>query len=649
MLRLLRTCIALILAVFLVAVTPGIPAHAQATHDFAAIDSIMARLMDMYNIPGAALALVQDDQVIYSKGYGFRSVEDKQPVTPDTVFAIGSVTKSFTALDVAQLADQGKFSLDAPVITYLPDFKLSDPAATKALTVREVISHTSGLPRADELWAYQPPASRAQVISDMAKIPVTAKPGTLWQYCNQNFVLAGYLVEKVSGQTWEQYTQQHVFDPLGMKSANFTIEDLQKATHYALPYLPDVLKDYAAVPFTNSQYQGVKPMGPAGSINANVLDMAQYARFQLGDGTLDGQRLVSQKLLDAMHTRQIDVKGATEGNLLASISLTSNIGYGYGWFTEEYRGYKLVQHDGIIAGYTSEVMLIPSEKIGIVFLFNTNSPLFTDAARLSIMENLLVLKPEQDIAQAINTRYHVDPAEYKKDVAVAKAYKADSAALMKVTGDYSGLAGDASLVVRDGALHLLIATGKQDVVLIPLAPDTYLINGTLGSVIMIKPDASGVMTAYQDGTVVAQRLDKSAKATTYVDSQGRFTLTIPAGLTSQRKGDLLIVQPTVNPAGTMLVLASDSGADDLLTTVGTLVKRLLPKFDGKPVNQRDIPINTLKWTQFIYILPDGELFVVEATRQGKTDYFITLQGTQAVVQALTGNLNTMLLSFKITI
>src|SRR5689334_3629436 len=148
--RLLRTCFALTLAVLLIGLAPGVsaptPAHAQATHDFVAIDSIMARLMDMYNIPGTALALVQDDKVIYSKGYGFRSYEDKQPVTPDTVFAIGSVSKSFTALDVAQLVDQGKMSLDAPVINYLPDFKLSDAAATKALTVGEVISHSSGLP-----------------------------------------------------------------------------------------------------------------------------------------------------------------------------------------------------------------------------------------------------------------------------------------------------------------------------------------------------------------------------------------------------------------------------------------------------------------------------------------------------------------------
>src|SRR5260370_41969703 len=124
MLRLLRISIPVLLTALLVGIAPGISAHAQATHDFAAIDSLTARLMDMYNVPGVALALVQNDQVIYDKGYGYRSVEDQQPVTPDTVFAIGSVPKSFTPLDVAQLVEQGTNALEAAIINYLPAFKL---------------------------------------------------------------------------------------------------------------------------------------------------------------------------------------------------------------------------------------------------------------------------------------------------------------------------------------------------------------------------------------------------------------------------------------------------------------------------------------------------------------------------------------------
>src|SRR5262249_3345834 len=156
-------------------------------------------------------------------GYGYRDVKAKTTVTENTVFAIGSISKSFTSMSVMQLVDQGKIDLDSPVIKYLPDFKLADPDLTKTVTVRNIMSHASGLPRADELWYQNVPASRKQVIDDMVKIKPTAKAGALWQYCNQNFVLAGYLVEKITGQTWEQYVKQHILDPLGMKTTNFNV------------------------------------------------------------------------------------------------------------------------------------------------------------------------------------------------------------------------------------------------------------------------------------------------------------------------------------------------------------------------------------------------------------------------------------------
>src|SRR5262249_44332417 len=157
------------------AALPSMPAQAAAARDFTDIDTIVNTLIAMYHIPGVALALVQNGQVIYTKGYGYRDYVAKLPVTPKTVFSIGSITKSFTGLDIAQLVDAGKIDLDTPVIKYLPDFKLSDPDATKVLTVREVISHSSGLPRSDISWYTRTPASRAAVIADMAKIPLTAK------------------------------------------------------------------------------------------------------------------------------------------------------------------------------------------------------------------------------------------------------------------------------------------------------------------------------------------------------------------------------------------------------------------------------------------------------------------------------------------
>ncbi len=336
---------ALVLCVLLVGNGLGTMHPVDAAQDFGTtIDATVNRLLDMYSVPGAAIGIVQNGKVIYTKGYGYADVDKKQAVDTQTVFSVGSISKSFTVLDLAQLVDQGKIDLDAPVIKYLPDFKLSDPTATKTLTVREVISHASGLPRTDDRLM-QNFDSRKQIVDDMVNISMTAKPGQAWQYCNQNFVLAGYLVEQISGQTWEQYTQQHVFDPLGMKSASFGVDAIQGAADHAQPYVPDILQGAAPMPYADLQKKIIDLIGPAGSINANVLDMAQYALFQLGDGSFNGKQIVSKAQFDQMHTKQISVAGMPEGNQLVQLSLTKDIGYGFGWFTETYRGHNLF-HSG---------------------------------------------------------------------------------------------------------------------------------------------------------------------------------------------------------------------------------------------------------------------------------------------------------------
>ncbi len=169
-------------------------AAVHAAPDFSAIDATVNQLLAMYSVPGAAIGIVQNGQVVYTKGYGYADAEHKTPVTEQTVFSIGSVSKSFTVLDLAQLAEAGKVDLDAPVIRYLPDFKLSDPDATKALTIRQVLSHSTDSPADDRLVLGL--NSRKQIVADMVNIALTGKPGQVWQYCNQNFVLAGYLVER---------------------------------------------------------------------------------------------------------------------------------------------------------------------------------------------------------------------------------------------------------------------------------------------------------------------------------------------------------------------------------------------------------------------------------------------------------------------
>jgi len=183
--------------------------------EFSASDALTLRLMSTHNVPGAALALIKDGSIVLEKGYGFRDLAAQAPVTIATLFNIGSISKSFTALGVAQLVDQHQVDLDAPVIRYIPDLRLSDPLATQVVTL---LSQTSGLP-ADEQSPQQVPATRDGIVSEFASMPITAQPGTRFQYCSRSIVLAAYVLERITDQSWEAFTRTHIFAPLGMTSA----------------------------------------------------------------------------------------------------------------------------------------------------------------------------------------------------------------------------------------------------------------------------------------------------------------------------------------------------------------------------------------------------------------------------------------------
>jgi CubicO group peptidase (beta-lactamase class C family) len=261
--------------------------------DFSSSDALMLRLMSMHNVPGAALALIKDGSIVLEKGYGFRHLAAHAPITTATLFNIGSISKSFTALGVAQLVDEHQVDLDAPVIRYIPDLRLIDPQATQAVTLRQLLSHTSGLP-ADEQWPQQVPATRAGIVSEFASMPITAQPGTRFQYCSRCIVLAAYVLERVTGQSWEAYTRTHIFAPLGMSMASFGPLGLEQAPDRAQPYRHDGVLGEVPVPWSRLRY--LEPLGPGGGIDASVDEMARYALLQLDDGTMFGQRILSTAL-----------------------------------------------------------------------------------------------------------------------------------------------------------------------------------------------------------------------------------------------------------------------------------------------------------------------------------------------------------------
>jgi CubicO group peptidase (beta-lactamase class C family) len=355
-------------------------ARAEAPVDTQAVDTLMLDLIARYDVPGAAVALIKRGGVVLEKGYGFRHLTTHAPVTAHTLFNIGSISKSFTALGIAQLVDRHKLDLDAPVIGYAPDLRLSDPQVARRVTLRQLLSHTSGLP-ADEQWPGQVPASRQGIIREFATMPITAQPGTRFQYCSRCVVLAAYVLERISGQTWETYTRTQILAPLGMTAASFGPSGLERTIDAAQPYQHDSALGHIQVPWQRLAY--LDPLAPAGGIDASIADLTRYALFELGDGAMFGVRVLSAQMMAELHRPEIAVgPGWTSPRF-------DDLHHALGWFTAEYRGVRLIYHNGANPGFRAAIVLVPATKAGVVVLANSDASQFTSAASVRLLEQLL--------------------------------------------------------------------------------------------------------------------------------------------------------------------------------------------------------------------------------------------------------------------
>jgi len=271
-------------------------ATAAPTFDTTQLDAFVTRMMKDYHVPGVGLAVVENGKISYVKGYGVRNVATGAVVTPNTQFPIASVTKSFTALDMMVLVKDGRVDLDAPVTTYIPEFKLADPESTRTVTVRHLLSHSTGLVRTDAS-IFDPTLTAKDIIAAVAKTELVGKPGETFVYSNVNTIIAGEIIRRVSSQSWQAFTQEHVLRPLGMTTATLTVDALKKQHDIAVPYELNVMNGGLKA----AEYLTLGADAPAGALNANATEMARYVQFQLGSG----KPLITPKLLKEMHTGQV--------------------------------------------------------------------------------------------------------------------------------------------------------------------------------------------------------------------------------------------------------------------------------------------------------------------------------------------------------
>jgi CubicO group peptidase (beta-lactamase class C family) len=355
---------AVIAAAALALCTLPAPAEAQRADPFRTLDAYVETARAAWKVPGLAVAIVRNDSVVYAKGFGVRDARKPERVTERTVFAIGSSSKAFTAAAVAMLVDEKKVALDAPAATYLPGFQLWDPYATRELTVRDLLSHRSGLARGELAW-YGSGFDRDEIVRRVRFLQPTWSFRSQFGYQNIMYIAAGQVVAHVGKTTWDDFVRERIFAPLGMTASSTSVKALAGVSDLAWPHAA-VEDSVRAVP----AWRDIDNAGPAGSINSHVVDMAQWVRLQLGRGAYAGKRLISARMVDEMHTPHTIIR--IDSAARAANPDTHLQAYGLGWFLEDYRGRLVVHHGGNVDGFTALVGMLPEEKLGVVILTNMN-------------------------------------------------------------------------------------------------------------------------------------------------------------------------------------------------------------------------------------------------------------------------------------
>jgi len=352
---------------FLVSLTWLLPAEAKGQNAvqeqrLVGIDTLIDRVMRDWHVAGCAVAVVKNDQVVYAKGFGYRDLEQKLPVTPNTVFSLASCTKAFTAQLIGTIVTDGKLDINKPVHNYYPELVFNNDLLTSHVTVKDMLTHRTGLPRHDWLTHAKVPLSLDSVVYRIRFLEPSAEFRTELKYCNLMYTVLGGLVQKLTGKTWEEDMKERMLDPLGMTSTSCLISDLSRSKEYSLGY---TLKGDTIIKGT----PGNDGANAAGSMNASVNDMAKWLITLINDGKYKGKQVLSAKFIREATSPQMSAPSHPRPGL--PVYPDTYFGdYGYGWNIASYRGHYLVTHSGDLPLFSSEVSFFPTDSVGIVVLVN---------------------------------------------------------------------------------------------------------------------------------------------------------------------------------------------------------------------------------------------------------------------------------------
>jgi CubicO group peptidase (beta-lactamase class C family) len=452
---LLNVCLATAVAAAASAAPATTTATADATSALDGLDGQVEAWMKEWKVPGLGVAVVHDGEVVLARGYGYRDLEGQVPVTADTLFAIGSNTKSFTVTALGMLATEGALDWEKPVREYMPDFRLHDPHATAMMTARDLVSHRSGLPRHDLLWLATG-LSREELFARLRFLEPSAAFGSRYQYQNLMFMSAGILAERLTGQSWEQVVEQRIFAPLGMERSNLSVDDMAKDDDFSWAYSHEKDEQPRRIPFRN-----IDAVGPAGSINSSAAEMARYVQFHIDLGKWRGKQVLDEQSARAMQSPQMPISGPQLESFFSGVEqgLLGDPSYGLGLMVSSYRGHKHVRHGGGIDGFISSMEWLPHDRIGVVALSNTNgSSTVPGLVVRAVFDRLLGLEPVDWAQQArdAQAKSRAEAEEAKQEAEESRhADTRPSHALADYEGEYSHPGyGTTKVSLVDGELRV---------------------------------------------------------------------------------------------------------------------------------------------------------------------------------------------------
>jgi CubicO group peptidase (beta-lactamase class C family) len=427
------------------------------------IDAYIQERMAAWSVPGLSLAIVEDGQVSLTRGYGLANREQHAPMTPQTLVAVGSTTKPITATAALQLVEQGKLDLDTPVTKYLPWFSMDDPRFGQ-ITVRELLSHTSGIPASASLDGNQDADALEQHVRALDWVQLRSDPGTHWEYANDGFNVAGLIVQVIAGVPYEQYVGDQILKPLGLQRSTF---DPDQAAQLGLAQ--GYVKRKGQLQPTPTRL--TRSYDPSGMLLTDAEDSSRFLAAMLDGGALDGARVLKPDSVQRMWAPAADVSDGTQ--------------YGLGWFLRRDEGFQVVFHPGEILTMGSAFVLVPERKLGVAVLANLDSDAKDEIAE-GVTRLLLGLEP---VLRAV------------PQIGAANTFVPDRSVWDRYLGEYDTPQGKIVLT-RDGDKLVGTVSGFT-FELEPLSDTQFVIHTDIASVdetvIELRPEADGSVSLYVKG------------------------------------------------------------------------------------------------------------------------------------------------------